>query len=621
MMLFSIIIMFYREKRLDLTNKRLFVFALFSCLLALIFDIGSLVCIYYATYAGFSPLITRLACKVYVILLVVQGYCGFLYASSSIFNGKKYNKVSIFYFVVFLSGIIAIAVSPIYYYQEGRIAYSTGLATSFAYVLASFYIISTIAISMIFRKRISHRRFTALMAWQGIWLFAAAVQLFNPELLVVGFAASFGMVILYSQLENPNEYIDRRTGLFTRNAFVAYITDLYNHEKQFSCLCVRAIYLSNETDVEMENNILMRSVEAFKRIGKEPVFRIGDESFCVIYRNAEELRQKRQLIYGVVKNATDVPARAAFIVIRDSSVFQDPEEFLRFIRIHEDHDQEIVEADELEIRKMRHDNEIRSIIDEALAEDRVEVFYQPFYNVEKGTFTAAEALARIREKDGSMIPPGEFIPVAEKNGQIIPLGIRVFEKVCQFLSTGKAQALGLENIEINISAAQFDLKNPHMFVVNCMEKYKIKPEWINLEITETASNDLKQILLLNMHKLIDKGVMFSLDDFGTGRSNLDYFVNMPVRNVKFDYKFTQGYFKNRKIRHVVKGMIEIFSNLDLKVVSEGVETKEQLDAMVDLGVQYIQGFYFSRPVPEEQFLQFLSEKNGITPLSEGDGSL
>ena len=147
MMLFSIIIMFYREKRLDLTNKRLFVFALFSCLLALIFDIGSLVCIYYATYAGFSPLITRLACKAYVILLVVQGYCGFLYASSSIFNGKKYNKVSIFYFAVFLSGIIAIAVSPIYYYQEGRIAYSSGLATSFAYGMASFFILSILVFS------------------------------------------------------------------------------------------------------------------------------------------------------------------------------------------------------------------------------------------------------------------------------------------------------------------------------------------------------------------------------------------------------------------------------------------------------------------------------------------
>lgn len=608
-MLFAIIIMFYREKRLALTNKRLFVFALFSCLVALVFDILSLVCIYYATYAGFSPLITRIVCKLYIILLVCQGYCGFLYASSSIFRGRRYNKVSVFYFVAFLCGVTGIAVSPIYYFQEGRIAYSSGLATSFAYGMASFFILSTIAISLIFRKKISHRRFTALLAWQAIWLLAAAVQLFNPELLLVGFAAAFGMVILYSQLENPNEYIDRQTGLFTRNAFTAYITDLFNHEKAFSCLCVRAVYLSQETDVDVQNDVLMRSVGALKRIGKDPVFRIGDESFCVIYKNAEELNNKMKAMEEIVRGVTDVPAKAAFIVIRDNTIFQDPEELLKFIRIHEDSDRSIVEADEIHIDRMRHDKEVWSIIDAALAEDRVEVFYQPFYNVEKKIFTAAEALVRIRNQDGTLVPPGDFIPVAERNGQIIPLGIRVFEKVCQFLATGRAQAIGLENIEINISAAQFDLRNPHQFVTKYMQKYQIKPEWINLEITETASNDVRQNLLLNMNKLIAKGVSFSLDDFGTGRSNLDYFVTMPVQNVKFDYQFTQGYFRNEKIRHVMKGMIAIFDNLRLKVVSEGVETKEQLNTMVELGVQYIQGFYFSKPIPEEEFLSFLREKN------------
>ena len=199
--------------------------------------------------------------------------------------------------------------------------------------------------------------------------------------------------------------------------------------------------------------------------------------------------------------------------------------------------------------------------------------------------------------------------MAERNGQIIPLGIRIFEKVCQFLATGKAQELGLENIEVNISAAQFDQTNPYAFVLENMEKYKIKPEWINLEITETASSDMKQILLMNMRKLINKGIMFSLDDFGTGRSNLDYFITMPVKNIKFDYSFTQGYFNNVKTRHVVKGMIGIIRNMGLQIVSEGVETEEQLDTMIALGVHYIQGFYFSRPIPGDKFLEFLKENN------------
>ena len=221
----------------------------------------------------------------------------------------------------------------------------------------------------------------------------------------------------------------------------------------------------------------------------------------------------------------------------------------------------------------------------------------------------AEALARIRKSDGEIVPPGEFIPLAEENGQIIPIGTRVFDKVCRFISSGEAGKLGLKFIEVNLSAAQFDLENPALFVLKYTEKYNIDPGMINLEITETAAAKNRDIMLMNIQKLSEKGVTFSLDDFGTGRSNLDYFVNMPVRNIKFDYSFTQGYFNNEKTRHVLSGMADIFHKMDMHIVSEGIETEEQMKAMKDIGVEYIQGFYYSRPLPETEFLEFLAEKN------------
>jgi EAL domain-containing protein (putative c-di-GMP-specific phosphodiesterase class I) len=112
-----------------------------------------------------------------------------------------------------------------------------------------------------------------------------------------------------------------------------------------------------------------------------------------------------------------------------------------------------------------------------------------------------------------------------------------------------------------------------------------------------------------MEKLIEMGVTFSLDDFGTGRSNLDYFVSMPARNIKFDLSFTQGYFTNTRTRQVMKGMVNIVHDMDMKVISEGVESKEQFDAMVSLGIDYIQGYYFSKPIPAPDFIEFL--KRGI----------
>ena len=216
---------------------------------------------------------------------------------------------------------------------------------------------------------------------------------------------------------------------------------------------------------------------------------------------------------------------------------------------------------------------------------------------------------RIKDKDGNIIPPGDFIPVAERSGQIRELGIRIFEKVCIFLETHRAQELGLKYIEVNLSVIQFDSKSPADFIQAIMKEHGIRPEWINLEITETAEADVRQVLLKNMEKLTAIGITFSLDDFGTGRSNLDYFVSMPLKNVKFDHTFTQGYFNDGRTRRVVRGMAGIIHDMGMHVVSEGVETREQLEGMVELGADYIQGFCFCRPVPENEFLEFMSAVN------------
>ena len=116
---------------------------------------------------------------------------------------------------------------------------------------------------------------------------------------------------------------------------------------------------------------------------------------------------------------------------------------------------------------------------------------------------------------------------------------------------------------------------------------------------------------MNMNKLMEKGVTFSLDDFGTGRSNIDYFVNMPVSTVKFDYSFTHAFFENDKVKPVLSGMVDIVHKMHLSVVAEGIETEEQMKIMRNMGIEYIQGFYFSRPIPEDEFVSFLAQKKRL----------
>ncbi|MCR5324043.1 MAG: EAL domain-containing protein [Lachnospiraceae bacterium] len=606
-MLLIFLLLIERDRKLDIKNRLLFLAAFVVCIICLIFDIASIVFIYFAVEKGFSSTITIAICKIYIMLLVTQGYCGFLYACLDItvqFKNRVIRKLS---FIMFVIGEILIVVLPLDYYMDGRIVYSEGPAALCTYALAIFYIASTLYISLKHKKDISHRRLIALFTWQGLWLMAAIIQFISKETLLVGFAAALGMVVLYSQLENPNEHIDRMTGLFTQNALSLYLQDKYTYKKSFAFYTAKIKYLVPFTELKIKRNAVIRSARGFLELGDEPVFRIGDDMFCIVYDSPERAKEKLLEIKGRADGVTDIPVEAKFIFFPDSNMFSGAEEVFNFIHCYEDSADNLLVVNEALVDKMRRRSDIHNLIENALRDDRVVVYYQPIYNVKEGRFTSAEALVRIINEDGTLVPPGDFIPIAEENGQIIPLGIRIFKKVCEFLASGEAQKFGLENIEVNVSVAQFDHENPAGFVKSHIETYNIDPASINLEITETADNELKHLLMLNIEKLIGMGVSFSLDDFGTGRSNLDYFVSVPARNIKFDFSFTQGYFTNNKVKNVMKGMVNIAHDMNMKIISEGVESKDQYDAMVRLGVDHIQGYYFSKPIPAEKLTEFLKE--------------
>ena len=205
--------------------------------------------------------------------------------------------------------------------------------------------------------------------------------------------------------------------------------------------------------------------------------------------------------------------------------------------------------------------------------------------------------------------PTVFIPVAEESGQILELGERVFEKTCEFLKNSEALTLGIQLIEVNLSVIQCERRDLAKRLLAIANRYEISPENINLEITETASISARAILLENMKTLMEYGFRFSLDDFGKGESNLMYVVEMPVCIVKLDYDMIKAFTSSRKAQMVVRAVVGMAHSLNLKLVAEGVETKEELDAICSEDIDYIQGYYYSKPLPVHEFIQFIKEKN------------
>ena len=216
---------------------------------------------------------------------------------------------------------------------------------------------------------------------------------------------------------------------------------------------------------------------------------------------------------------------------------------------------------------------------------------------------------RIRKQNGEYLMPSAFIPVAEANGMIIELGKRVVDKTCSFLADGKAVALGLETVEINLSILQCEQPDLLEDVLAVIARHGIEPNYLCMEVTETASIRSKKLILNNMESFKNIGIRFALDDFGSGQSNFTYLADMPFDILKLDMNLIKSYQVSERARHVIQAVERMAHEMGLSVVAEGVETKEEFDNMRKCGVDSIQGFYFSKPLPVFEFMNFIRKHN------------
>nr|MCR5231235.1 EAL domain-containing protein [Acholeplasmatales bacterium] len=246
--------------------------------------------------------------------------------------------------------------------------------------------------------------------------------------------------------------------------------------------------------------------------------------------------------------------------------------------------------------------------DLAFTKKNIEVFYQPILSTKTNKFVSAEALVRLKADDGRLIYPGDFITEMERDGRIVLLGKIVFSKVCEFISQNNLEELGLDYIEVNLSAVQATQEDLAKTYIEIMEKYNVNPKYINLEITETAQS-ARKTMLNNINALKEYGVTFSLDDFGTGNSNLNYIVEMPVKIVKFDKEMVTSYFEDRIASYVMDSTIEMIKGLGHKIVFEGIEEEYQVNKAKEMNVEFIQGYYYSKPIDKKAFLKFIKENN------------
>jgi len=237
----------------------------------------------------------------------------------------------------------------------------------------------------------------------------------------------------------------------------------------------------------------------------------------------------------------------------------------------------------------------------------LELWYQPQLSLATGKVIGAEALLRWRTADGKFVSPAVFIPLAEYSGLIIEIGDWVINQACKQLKTLETNFADL-SISVNVSIPQFRQDNFVDSIINTITQHGIKPSKLELEITENILMDEPQIIIDALTKLKSQGISIALDDFGTGFSSLSYLQKLPLDRLKVDRAFvTDIHHEGQSV--IAETIINLGQKMNLKVIAEGIEEIEQQERLIELGCDEVQGFYYAKPMPAEDFINFLQQQN------------
>lgn len=375
-----------------------------------------------------------------------------------------------------------------------------------------------------------------------------------------------------------------------------------------------------------------RRLEANLRHG-DTVARWGGDEFVILAEDLEDLRQVEMIVARIQKQLM-APFRigdqevtvtsSAGITASDLFEYEKPSEMLR------DADAAMYKAknqgrDQYAIFSpvMHHEAlallQLEADLRKALDAGEFILHFQPIVSLADGRVAGVEALVRWQHRERGLVPPSEFIPLAEETGLIVQLGQWIVENVCLQVHEWREEGIGPFKVAINVSARQFWQQDFVGMIARTLARSRLDPGWFDLEITEGVIVQNTEVAISMLSQLKKLGVNLSLDDFGTGYSSLNYLHRFPIDTLKIDQSFVGliGDNSNENIE-IVQAIVTLAHTMNIQVVAEGVERFEQLFALQQMGCEYAQGFFFSRPVEASYLADFVRKHQPLARMAAYD---
>ena len=531
-------------------------------------------------------------------------------------NSRRFRLMAV---VPYMAALALLCLNPflreVFYYDSDRI-YSHGWGMWVLYGIAFLYLCLCYYVIQKYGKSVSAAKKGMVYVFLSASLGAVAAQMIVPHILLQLCIESLCMLGVLFTVDNEDEITEYITSCYNRRAFIYDNTLYIRNHTDYYVITVKLPNLGYYTatmGVAAANGFMRKIGEWLKRIDSAAaVYYCENGHFAILCDSGEAMEniqravqkkfQENWIYDGLMIRFRiqlwsanipgDIQTLEHLLLIIDASAqesgLQNGKERLA----------------EEEVYGYKREIAVERAIETAIRSRSFQVYYQPIWDAGTNRISSAEALLRLKDDELGFILPDEFIPLAEKKGYIIDIGEFVFENVCRFIKEKKLEEIGIEYIEVNLSPLQCMSEKLVSVFDEIVYRYDISCSRINLEITESAMANSVEVLENTMRQLAGRGFTFSVDDYGTGYSNFSYIFDMPFSIVKLDKSILWKAVENERANIILANTLRMIRELNMKTVVEGVETAEQKNILQNLGCDYMQGYYFSPAVPEEEFYRY-----------------
>ena len=263
----------------------------------------------------------------------------------------------------------------------------------------------------------------------------------------------------------------------------------------------------------------------------------------------------------------------------------------------------VIQSDDRILEGFRYEKEVEHFLKTAVDKDLFEVYYQPVFWTKEDRYITLEALSRLKHPCMGMIPPDVFISIAERQGLIAQIGLLQFRRVCRFIKENEYMMKQIKNVKFNLSPSELLKPGHSQLLIDIVKEYELSPKYFQFEITETVATEYSESFCKAVEDFTNAGIGLCLDDFGSGYANLNAVLRLPFDVVKMDRSLLTGITCDEQAAVFYHSIVTVMQNMGYTIVAEGAETEEEVSLLREWGVDMVQGYYFSRPLPEVELLR------------------